>query len=144
MALIEGVADVLELSIPGANRNLMRTDIDPADAVVAHMKCKVRLRDYINGKAAPDYQPDPDKVSHDGQCLLGKWIYGSGRGYLDDEQFNQLCADHTEFHLMAAEIVRNVQADDRSAAEAIFKGEFQKTSRKVVQALARLEQSIDS
>jgi len=143
MALIEGTANMFGLSVPAANRDVMRKEIDLADAVVAHMKCKVRLRDYIDGKTT-DYRPDPGMVSLDDQCLLGKWIHGPGRRHLDDEKFNQLWTDHQQFHLMAAEMVRSVQADDRPAAEMVFKGEFQKVSRKVVQALARLEQSIDS
>ena len=145
MASIEGTADMFGLSVLGANfKEVIRKEVDLTEAVVEHMKCKVRLRDYVDGKAAADYQPDPARILRDDQCMLGKWIHGPGRKLLgDNDKFNQLCVDHQHFHRIAAEMVSHAQAEDHSAADTVFRGEFQKISRKVMQALSELDQSVN-
>ena len=145
MESVEATADMFGLSALGANsREAISREINLAEAVVGHMKCKVRLRDYVDGKTEADYRPDPDTVARADQCLLGKWIHGAGRQLLgENEKFNQLSADHARFHEIAAAMVRSAQADDHSSADAAYKGEFQKVSRRVVQALTELDRNIN-
>jgi len=146
MASIEVTADTFGLSVLGANfKEVIRKEVDLAEAVVEHMKCKVRLRDYVDGKTAVGYQPDPARILRDDQCMLGQWIHGAGRELLgENEKFKQLCADHQHFHCIAAEMVSHAQAEDHSAADAVFKGEFQKISRKVMLALTELDRSVNT
>lgn len=137
MGLISSMASLFQIHIDETKKNKIRDEINLAEAVEAHVSWKVRLQKYLDGKS--DEQLDPMVICRDDQCKLGKWIHGPALNHFHTfEPFHELRADHAQFHYVAANVVKNVQANDRVAAEEILKGEYQKISHKVVMALTEL------
>jgi len=86
---------------------------------------------------------DPMAVCRDDQCALGKWIHGPAlRHFHEDGTFHQLRTDHAQFHLIAGNVVKHVQAHERTAAQALLDKEYQHTSHKVVYALTELNRHV--
>ncbi len=127
--------------IDTAAKAAIRSQIDLAQAVEAHVQWKVRLQNYIEGKS--DENLDPMVICRDDQCALGKWIHGPAMDYFHDaEAFHELRADHAQFHFVAGTIVQKIQANDRPAAEKLFHGEYAKVSHKVMIALTELNNMV--
>jgi hypothetical protein len=142
MGMLSGVAALLHIHIDSAKKELIRGEINLAEAVAAHISWKVRLQNYLNGKS--DEKLDPMVVCRDDQCSLGKWIHGSAMNHFHAfEPFHQLRADHAQFHYVAANVVKNVQAGDKAAAEEMFNREYQQVSHKVVMALTELNNFVN-
>lgn len=116
-------------------------DVDVMDAINAHVRWKIRLDKYVQGTS--DEILDPKIICRDDQCALGKWIHGSAHDYFrNDEGFRALRDDHARFHIVASQVVEKVQANDRTGAEAILKGDYQSASRKVVHDLTELSKQL--
>lgn len=142
MGFLSGMASLFNMHINEANKVSIRDEIDLVDAVEAHINWKVRLQSYMDGKS--DEKLDPMTICRDDQCKLGKWIHGPALSHFHAfEPFHELRADHAQFHYVAANVVKNVQTNDRAAAEEIFKGEYQKVSHKVVMALTELNKLVN-
>lgn len=130
-------ASLFHKRVDTATKDAILGEIDLAAAVEAHLHWKLRLQRYMDGKS--DEILDPMVVCRDDQCALGKWIHGPALKHFHDfEPFHELRADHAQFHFVAANIVKSVQANDRAAAEQIFNGEYQKISHKVMVTLTEL------
>ena len=139
MGLFSGFAHLFQND--SGKKDVIRAEINLMEAVEAHISWKMRLQAYVDGSSAE--QLDPMVVCRDDQCKLGKWIHGTGVGHFHDfEPFHQLRADHAQFHYVAANVVKNVQANDLAAAEAILKGEYQQISHKVVTELTELDKLV--
>jgi len=137
MGLLSSMAALFHTHIDEVKKDLIRDEIDLTEAVEAHIGWKLRLQSYLDGKSAEKL--DPMVICRDDQCKLGKWIHGPAMNHFHAfEPFHELRADHAQFHYVAANVVKNAQANDRAAAEEIFKGEYQKISHKVVIALTEL------
>lgn len=137
MGLLSGMANLFHIHIDAEKKELIRDEINLMEAVEAHISWKLRLQRYLDGKS--DETLDPMVICRDDQCNLGKWIHGPALKHFHDvEPFHLLRADHAQFHYVAANIVKSVQANDRSSAEAIFHGEYQQISHKVVIELTEL------
>lgn len=117
-------------------------EINIMEAINAHILWKIRLEKYLDGTS--EEKLDPKVICRDDQCKLGKWIHGPALKYFhdDDETLHVLRADHAHFHVTAASVVTNVQANNNAAAEAIMDGEYTKASRKVVHGLTALSKHI--
>ncbi len=144
MSIMDGVAGFLGLSRAGSEQKAqIRDEINVMDAIHAHVKWKVRLEDYLSGKS--DEALDPMAVCRDDQCVLGKWIHGPAvKHFHDDPTFHQLRCDHAEFHFIAGNVIRHVQANEHEAADALLNNDYKHASRKVVQALSELNKHLEN
>jgi Chemoreceptor zinc-binding domain len=73
-------------------------------AIAAHAGWNVRFRDCLSGKLARD----PAVVEQPNICLFGKWLEQDGQHHMDADIYTELHALHTQFHHVAATIVRLV------------------------------------
>jgi hypothetical protein len=118
-------------------RAAMRSEVNIVECIDAHMKWKGRLQSYLEGTSKE--QLDPAVISRDDQCVLGKWIHGPAPNYFhDDEDFLKLCSDHAYFHLIAGAVVGKVQQNDLEESAALFRNEYARASREVIQDLTEL------
>lgn len=115
--------------------------MDFNELLVTHTKWKVRLRNYINGHPGQEEQLDPDLVSREDLCDLGKWINEEGRQFAGNAHYEQLKTDHAYFHKCAAEVVNKVKAGDVDGASRMLGpgGEFSDVSSAVVSAMNQLQ-----
>ena len=112
-------------------------ELDFMSAIEAHVRWKVRLENYIEGKC--EEKLDPEIVCQDNQCILGKWIYGAGQKYKDNPLFDEIRVVHTEFHKGAAQIIRMSDAGEKTAAmDMVQRGDHYKNSQRIKSKLARL------
>ncbi len=140
MGLLSGIAALLHKD--AAKKEAIRGEIDLPKAVEAHIHWKLRLQAYLEGKSTE--QLDPMVICRDDQCELGKWIHGPAMSHFHEvEAFHELRADHAQFHYVAANVVKDVQADNRASAEALLKGEYAHISHKVVIALTELNRAVE-
>jgi methyl-accepting chemotaxis protein len=114
-------------------------DADPqifTAAVEAHTQWKTKLR-----MCTTDHSkcPDPAVAEKDNACALGKWIYGDGQRFSQDDEFQQLRQDHASFHRCAARIIRSVQQGKAREAENILAGEYAEISTKVISTLSHMK-----
>lgn len=118
-------------------------ELDVYNALQAHMQWKQRLLAYIHGTS--EEQLDAENVGSDCLCALGQWIYGpGGNRYGEHVKFVELKSVHTDFHLLAAEVVRAVQSGQQEQAlELLQKGDYPKVSNRIKSMLARLSLEFD-
>ena len=121
----------------------IRGEINIMEAINAHILWKIRLEKYLDGTS--EEKLDPDVICREDRCKLGRWILDTAPNYFhqDDETLKTLRADHAHFHITAASIVSNVQANKIAAAKATMDGEYIEASRKVVRALTLLGKYIE-
>lgn len=112
--------------------------IDFFTAIEAHVRWKIRLEAYIAGISGEKL--DPEVVSRDDQCALGKWIHGSGGvRFGSHPRFLELREIHALFHKNAGDVIRAIQRGDTETARAsLLKGEYAHSSQRVKAELARL------
>jgi Chemoreceptor zinc-binding domain len=122
-------------------RKSIRSEIDIAECIEAHMKWKGRLQSYLEGTSKE--QLDPMVICRDDQCVLGKWIHGPALKYFHgDEGFQKLRSDHANFHFVAGSVVKKVQENDRAGSDALLKNEYARASRDVIQDLTELNKHL--
>jgi len=143
MGLMDGVAGFFGLSRAAESlKTQIREEINLMEAVQAHVRWKLRLHEYLNGTSQEKL--DPMVICRDDQCALGKWIHGPAlKHFHENATFHQLRSDHAQFHFIAGNVVKHVQANERAAAEALMDGEYKRTSIKVVNALTELNQHVN-
>jgi hypothetical protein len=113
------------------------SSIDIDSAIAAHRIWATRLRYRLEGISE---EPITVQTARDHtQCILGKWLFGSGEQYNLFEQYFELIEVHRSFHEIAAEIVTLHQNGERGKAESLLKNEFQQQSDKVVELLLDLK-----
>jgi hypothetical protein len=105
------------------------------DAIVAHMRWKFRLADYIQNKSVETL--DPTVVGLDDRCDLGKWIHGH-TARASDVDFEELQREHAAFHRTAASVLEAVAAKDAADAKRLLDGPYAITSSRVVVLIKRL------
>jgi hypothetical protein len=107
-------------------------------AIETHVKWKMRLQDYIEGRSEEKLQED--MICRDDQCVLGRWIHGPGGSmYGTHPLFAELRDTHAEFHRNAAFVV--ILTKDQRQTEArreLNQGEYARTSINIKRLLARL------
>jgi methyl-accepting chemotaxis protein len=116
--------------------------VDFDQAILAHIKWKTRLKNYLNGKE----QIDLAILSMDHQCELGKWIHGEAKAkYASDPTFADLKLKHAQFHTVAATVARNangLSADEASKAIDAVSSEYGRASTECVLALKTLRDRV--
>ena len=112
--------------------------IDFASARSKHLQWKLRVRDFLAGRAT--LTPEQAVSHHD--CDLGKWLYAEGMqkfGHLAEMQ--QLEAIHQDLHATIKRIVQFKEQGDMVAAEREAQA-VDSISGEVVNLLNRLEQQV--
>jgi hypothetical protein len=141
MGFFSGMANLFHSQVDDSKKAAIRGEINLAEAVEAHVHWKIRLQNYLNGKS--DEKLDPMIICRDDQCVLGKWIHGPAMHHFHEfEPFHQLRSDHAQFHYVAANVVKHVQENNRTAAEAILHDEYSHISHKVVMSLTELNKLV--
>lgn len=117
--------------------------LDFMSAIEAHVRWKVRLENYIAGTGEESL--DPNVVSRDDQCMLGKWLHGSGgEQHSEHPRFGTVKEIHAKFHRSAGEVVRAVDAGEPDKAKDLLcKGEYADYSHRIKAELARLSLELE-
>lgn len=115
--------------------------MDFDEAIVSHLKWKIRLRNFLDGRGEPI---DSGTAAKDDACELGQWIHGEGQRFADSAPYQELVKKHTQFHLQAAEVVRKIESGDKPGAESLLATgrEFSAASKDIVGAIMQLEQEV--
>ncbi|MBI5753308.1 MAG: CZB domain-containing protein [Hydrogenophilales bacterium] len=88
----------------------LKEDIEAA--IHAHGAWKARFRDFLNGKSALDLS----SVGVTNACKLGHWIEAEGQHLLSPNDYEEVNRLHTDFHLIAGEVVRKIKQKDFAGA----------------------------
>jgi hypothetical protein len=135
----EQSAQTASVQFAGAiQQNSVIEGLDFVAAIEAHRKWKERLSAYALGTSTEKL--DHTVICRDDQCALGKWIYGTGVTLTSHlPLFHQLKDKHAQFHISAAQVVEQVQHDQKDSALNLLKaGAFAKNSRDVQTLLSKL------
>ncbi len=82
-------------------------------AVAAHGQWKVKFRDFMAGKL----ELDANVVQVNNQCPFGKWLEAEGKTAMASYHFDDIHRLHTEFHKVAAEVIRKKKSGDLNGAQ---------------------------
>jgi len=101
-------------------------------AIAAHGAWKTKFRDFMVGKI----ELDAGKVAPNNLCDFGKWLEREGAEELGGD-FQEINSLHSQFHRIAAEVVRKKQAGNTAAAEKslALTGDFGRTSSSLIHKL---------
>jgi methyl-accepting chemotaxis protein len=113
-------------------------EVDFDTIIEAHNAWKKRLREAIASESEAR-RLRPDEVCKDNLCGLGKWIYGSGRRFEGDPEYQPLRHSHAEFHKCAADVIRLTQKGDKTGAESMLVDRFYDLSRQTVQHIQNMK-----
>jgi hypothetical protein len=107
------------------------------ESIATHMAWRKRLQATLDGTSSENI--DVGSVAQDSVCVLGKWLYGSGKQlYSHLPEYDVLRKAHTEFHLCAGEVLLEHQNRNTEAAQAIIKGPFSNYSNQIQLDLVKL------
>lgn len=110
------------------------------DAVAAHIKWKVQLMQFVDGISTENIKSTT--VCKDNLCDLGKWIHGDAIKYKSLPHYQKVLTKHANFHIHAAEVVKNIERNDRPAAKSALSGAFAIASKETVAALMELKREV--
>jgi len=141
------VVNVLESELLGQRKiqtqdsgtsNLMNFD----EAIQAHLKWKVRLKNFVNGVGNEELRSD--HVCKDNNCALGKWIYGPGTSHSALNAYQLLKKEHAAFHQAAGEVVRSVEQGNEPKAKKLLSdgSEFDTRTRATIEAIHQLQNEV--
>ncbi|MBI5462627.1 MAG: CZB domain-containing protein [Gammaproteobacteria bacterium] len=82
-------------------------------AIAAHGLWKQKFRDFMAGTL----DLDASVVQQNNQCQFGKWLESQGHKRLNNLDFSEIDQLHTEFHKVAAEVIRKKKAGQTQVAE---------------------------
>ena len=109
------------------------------DAIMAHIKWKSRLANFIDGVSTEPLKSEI--VCKDNLCDLGKWIYGEGAVYSAKPDYEDLVAKHANFHRCAADVIKKVEEKDKEGAKKLLFGPFVVASKETVTAIMELKKA---
>jgi len=113
------------------------------DAIGAHGAWKLKLRTAISVGGS---DIEPVTVRCDDRCAFGRWLYGptidghtkSGTPYQVIQRL------HAEFHQTAATVLERALAGQKLQATEILDGQFKERSEKLVRALIKWKDELQS
>ncbi|GEM_PF-228569 len=111
------------------------------EAVTAHGKWKMRLRNFAAGGEAID----PEDASKDCLCALGKWIHGEGAKHAAQEGFTHLKSEHANFHRCAGAVARKIADGRKKEADTLLDDEgsdFNAASRRTIAAIKQFKEAL--
>jgi Chemoreceptor zinc-binding domain len=113
--------------------------MDWMQIINAHVIWKQRLLACIEGTR--EERLDPEVVSRDDQCALGRWIYGEGKRYDVLPEYEVVRERHPRFHIAASEVVR-MRSGDQGKASELLHGDYSKISEQLKHRLLRLRAQV--
>ncbi|MDP2833647.1 MAG: methyl-accepting chemotaxis protein [Pseudomonadota bacterium] len=124
-------------SLPAATLPSHASDVDFDAIIDAHQAWKQKLRSAIGG--GEERKLNPNDICKDNLCALGKWIYGAGKEFEHVAEYEPLRHTHAEFHVCAADILRQAQKGDKDGANAMLVGDFFDLSNRTVQHIVAMK-----
>ncbi|MBI5007464.1 MAG: CZB domain-containing protein [Nitrosomonadales bacterium] len=115
--------------------------IDFVSVAESHVLFFGRVKDFVHGEL-PQSISDLTEL---GQCCeLERWLKGVGISRFGQlRAFARLQEAHTEFHLLASEVLAMIQAGSWISAERMRKDELSQSLRRVLIAITELNESIN-
>jgi hypothetical protein len=115
--------------------------IDFDQAIGTHSKWKRQLRRSLEQR---DGSLHPDEVSLDGNCFLGRWIYGEGARHSALPEYRKLKYEHARFHVVASELVRKANSGESVCEQTApcANSEFSISSSAVVIAILAIKKRL--
>ncbi len=114
--------------------------IDLVEVAESHVLLFGRVKDFVNG-APPDAQAHLPELEQD--CGLARWLKGIGASrYGHLTSFGLLHEAHAEFHRRAIKVVEQIHSGSWIAAEQMRKNELASALRRLLIALAELNDAI--
>jgi len=111
--------------------------LDFVAAIRAHQAWKGRLLSYVQGHSTEAF--DPREVGRDDVCELGHWLHGPGCQALEDRGLlTDLTSAHTQFHLLAGQIVQEMQSGNATHAHHLMVTDYHRASVRMQGKLAEL------
>src|ERR1039458_4214358 len=105
-------------------------------AIQADTNWKLKLFNYSRGKLTGKVDRQALRtLGNDKLCALGQWLYGGGRRYSPEPQFQKLLEAHSAFHASAAAIGAMVEGGRASEAEKLLnspQSDFNRLSFRVI------------
>ncbi len=114
------------------------TALDIDAAIGAHTAWKRRFEFCIDGII--DERLNADTISDDTRCVLGCWLFGTGLELADLPLYQELVTTHREFHQIASDITRRIDARDNAGAQALLSTRFTEISAQVISLLKQLRE----
>jgi hypothetical protein len=116
----------------------MEAEMNIDQAISSHVGRKSKLGVYVNH---PNRSLNVIEIGRDDGCDLDKWLPGEGQKCAKLPEFAKLVADHTHFHVAAANIVKRAGAGQKMSEEIAFgvKSEYAAASNAVVTALMKMK-----
>ncbi len=112
------------------------------DAINVHIAWKLRLEAYVDGNSQEHL--DPDVISKDNRCELGKWIQNEAVQYRNSALYHQIKDKHAVFHKFAAEIVRLTDAGRSKEALKLLHDEYSSISKEIKGLIIQLSREVNS
>lgn len=106
--------------------------------VLMHRNWLVQLRAFLDDRKKNLVVTDKDYI----KCDLGKWIYGEGKEFENNNHYRMLEKQHQEFHRLAWEIYTAKQSGDKVKMEALYKS-IMDEYQKVVSLLGNLNNKVN-
>ncbi len=111
----------------------MKADLDYA--IQEHSAWKTKFRDFLNGKTSLNVQ----SIGETDQCKFGQWLEGEGKRLLPQQHLDEIVKLHTEFHRIAAEVIRKIKQKDFAGARSDIaaEGAFNQASLALVKYMSK-------
>lgn len=110
--------------------------IDFSEAIIYHLSWKIRLKEFLDGKAEIT---ESQALSHR-DCDLGKWLYSDVmKNYGEDPEIRDLEIVHTEFHEAVSRVLHMKYSGNVSFAEKELKA-MELLSEKIFSLLISIRQ----
>lgn len=109
------------------------TTVEFDDWIAEHTKLMAHVARTVDGTASEPLHSS--KIRKTNCCDLGRWICGDGTGHHASLRYRELMASHIEFHVVAASLMKKVEADDRPGAVGVFHGAFASASAALLRAI---------
>ena len=107
--------------------------------VLMHRNWLVQLRAFLDGRKENLKATSEDHL----KCDLGKWIYGDGKIFTENQAYKELENEHKRFHIRAGDIIQARTGGDKSQAEELYQN-LMDQYHTVVNLLGRLGQQRSS
>lgn len=106
-------------------------------AIEAHLKWKERLEKALAGSSGEHLEVGV--VAADDRCALGQWLHGEARRqFVQHPEYIALVKAHSEFHLLAGDILCDAHDGKLDEARDKLRSSFRQKSDRVQLALVRL------
>lgn len=109
-------AELLEQPMQFAEDEAHFHGLDMKGVLDAHIEWTKRIEDILSGKITEC--PELSNVASDCECTLGKWIHGPAKRVAGDSvDYDDLLKAHAEFHLNAAEVLKDFLHGQQMSAD---------------------------